>query len=301
MNLMSSVLSVRDVGHGEVTLPESEIVIPPKFLGGEALQEEPNSNQRRQRLATWLTSPDNQQFARATVNLIWSHFFGAGIVEPRDDFGLHNPPLSEELLDELAGFFVKSGYDVREVIRAITLSKTYRQSSLAEMDSDQDRPMFDSMPIRWLNAEQLYDCLVVASGGLRGTSHVPGTNMSLGLNRINNSPRDQFVEEFSMPGGSVLNYQAGIPQALSLMNGSLANRSAGESTSGIVIGLEAPFFSDRERVETVFLSVVGRPPSDEERKAVSQMLEEAPELPTSVVLSDLVWALLNGAEFATNH
>ncbi|KAA1257871.1 hypothetical protein LF1_03610 [Rubripirellula obstinata] len=297
MNAMSSVLQVRDVGDGEVTFPDTEIVVQPRLLGGGRLNEQPESNQRRRQLADWITDPTNRQFARATVNLVWSHFFGAGLVHPRDDFGTHNPALSPELLEELAAFFIESNYDVRSLVSAIVLSDAYQRSSQTE--SDTDRPMFDSMPIRWLTAEQLYDCLLVASGGL-GESSV-ALDPALGLNRVNNTARDSFVEKFGSTSDSVLEYQAGIPQALSLMNGTLSNLSAGEDSSRLLRGLRAPFFSDADRIETVFLSLVGRPPSQRESAAVNRILQDVRKDETSEVLSDLVWALLNSAEFATNH
>jgi hypothetical protein len=297
MNAMSSVLQVKDVGDGEVTFPDTEIVVKPRLLGGGLLNEPPESNQRRQQLADWITNPGNRQFARATVNLVWSHFFGAGLVHPRDDFGTHNPALSPELLEELAVFFIQAHYDVRSLVSAIVLSDAYQRSSRTEADSA--RPMFESMPIRWLTAEQLFDCLLVASGGL-GDSNV-SLDPSLGLNRINNTARDTFVQQFGSNSDSVLEYQAGIPQALSMMNGTLSNLSAGEDTSRLLQGLRAPFFSDSDRIETVFLSLVGRPPSQRELETVLRMLKEAGANATGEVLSDLVWALLNSAEFATNH
>jgi hypothetical protein len=302
MNTMSSVLRVKDVGEGEVTFPDSDQVVPPRLLGAGLLVEEPGSDQRRKKLADWLTSSGNRQFARATVNLLWSHFFGAGLVEPRDDFGPHNPALSPELLEALAQYFVASDYDVRSVVRAIVLSEAYQSTS--QVDQDMQRPHFNVMPIRWLTAEQLYDCLLVASGGYALDGNVAGGSLSdpaLGIDRVGDSARAAFVQQFGSSATTVLEYQAGIPQALSLMNGPLSNLSAGESTSRLLRGLNAPFFSEEDRIETVFLSLVGRPPSTTEAKAVSKMLDEKGDSSTAEVLSDLVWALLNGAEFATNH
>ncbi|MFG0290913.1 MAG: DUF1553 domain-containing protein [Rhodopirellula sp. JB044] len=297
MNTMSSVLRVKDVGEGDVTLPDTDQVVPPRLLGAGLLEEPPQSDQRRRRLAEWLTDPSNRQFARAAVNLLWSHFFGAGLVEPRDDFGPHNPPLSKELMEQLAEYFIASGYDVRAVVRAIVLSDAYQQTSNA--DEPEERPTFNSMPVRWLTAEQLYDCLLVASGGRSGSVYV--TDPTSGINRFSDTARAAFVEQFASTANNVLEYQAGIPQALSLMNGNLSNLSAGEDSSQLIRGLRAPFFSDEDRIETVFLSLLGRPPSADEMRLVQSLLEESADAPTAEILSDLVWALLNGAEFATNH
>jgi hypothetical protein len=126
-------------------------------------------------------------------------------------------------------------------------------------------------------------------------------NPTLGLNRVSDTARDSFVRQFGSTSTTVLEYQAGIPQALSLMNGPLANLSASEDSSRLLRGLQAPFFSDSDRIETVFLSVVGRPPSKMESQAVTDLIAQSDGSSTTEVLSDVVWALLNGAEFATNH
>lgn len=308
MNAMSSVLQVKDIDEGEVNYPDTDHNAVPRLLGAGVLESNDAAGSRRARLADWLTDPSNRQFARATVNLLWSHFFGAGLVQPNDDFGPHNPALSPELLDELAEHFIANGYDVRSVVRSIVMSETYQRSSVSvyssstnadQPDQNESRPLFHQMPVRWLTAEQLYDCLEVASGGIsnRGSAFDP----TLGIDRVSNSSRANFVQQFGGRAGSVLEYQAGIPQALALMNGSLSHLSAGEDSSRLIRGLRAPFFTDRDRIDTVFLSLVGRPPSKQEVEMVTGMIDDANSKSTDEVLSDLVWALLNGAEFATNH
>ena len=59
----------------------------------------------RERLAGWLTSPDNPYFARSFANRAWAHYFGVGIVHPVDDFSQANPPTNPRLLDALADDF----------------------------------------------------------------------------------------------------------------------------------------------------------------------------------------------------
>ena len=96
--------------------------------------------------------------------------------------------------------------------------------------------------------------------GATFTSHQHG---DIGRRHLaeDNTARDAFVQQFGSSSGAVRDYQAGIPQALALMNGSLSNLSAGEDTSRLLRGLRAPFFSDKERIETVFLALVGRLPA----------------------------------------
>ena len=84
----------------------------PKALGGPVL-DDPAGRDRRARLASWLTGPENPFFARSLVNRVWFHLIGRGIVEPVDDFRDSNPASNDELLDGLTAEFVKDGFDLK--------------------------------------------------------------------------------------------------------------------------------------------------------------------------------------------
>ena len=67
-------------------IPESDEVVPPRLpLTAVELEDTADGPSRREQLVDWLTSPNNGQFARATVNRVWAHLFGRGLVEPVDD------------------------------------------------------------------------------------------------------------------------------------------------------------------------------------------------------------------------
>ncbi|MCA9216825.1 MAG: DUF1549 domain-containing protein, partial [Planctomycetales bacterium] len=73
MESVSSVMRVRDNKRGDVKIPDTDEIVPPRFPQGDLLDEKPDSTLRRKELAEWLTRQNNEQFARATVNRIWSH------------------------------------------------------------------------------------------------------------------------------------------------------------------------------------------------------------------------------------
>ena len=86
-------------------------------------------------LAKWLVSKENPLTARVTVNWIWQEIFGRGIVKTADDFGTRGEkPISPELLDWLASQFINDSWSVKQLVRTIVTSATYRQSSAVRPD-----------------------------------------------------------------------------------------------------------------------------------------------------------------------
>lgn len=92
-----------------------------------------SSSGRRAAFAHWLTRPDSAAaglMARVTVNRIWQHLFGQGLVPTPENFGCGGErPTNPELLDWLAVEFIENGWRVKPLIKLIMTSTAYRQSS----------------------------------------------------------------------------------------------------------------------------------------------------------------------------
>ena len=119
-------------------------------------------------LAQWLVDPSHPLTARVAVNRFWQMYFGSGIVKTQEDFGVQGePPVHPELLDWLATEFVRTGWDVRAMQRAIVTSATYRQSSnvtAALRERDPENRLLARAPRFRFPAETIRDTALAASG-----------------------------------------------------------------------------------------------------------------------------------------
>ncbi len=156
-------------------LQKGDLVQP----GGFAIMPPIKSKQpNRLDLARWLVSPEHPLTARVTVNRLWQQYFGKGIVDTENDFGMQGAlPTHPELLDWLAVEFVKRGWSQKEIHRLIVSSATYRQSSTLRDDLTAKDPknllLGRQFRLR-LEAELLRDAALSASGLLTPKIGGPG-------------------------------------------------------------------------------------------------------------------------------
>ncbi len=302
MNMQNASYRLVDQDRGEVKLPESDEVVPPKFPRGDAASED-KWQSRRSQLVVWLTSRDNKFFARTAVNVAWEHLFGLKLVQRIDLIDDADPSLSERLLDELAGEFVDSGFDFRELWRTLANSRAYQLASRHD-DPDAAAPeLFARMLPKPLTPEQLYDSFVLLAPTAKTAAAWGDAAPIDETASLDEDPnRIEFVRRMRTPPGDPTQYRAGTLQALMLMNGAFTDNVSAHDRSSLLGALSAPFMADDQRVESLFLATLARLPEDDERTAC---LDELGRCETDAerhrALSDLMWALLNSTEFAFNH
>ena len=195
----SPATHIRFVGTHERPLDEVQPAFPAAMT-----DETPNivpsatSSGRRTALANWIASPKNPLTARVYVNRVWNQYFGTGIVRTVSDFGkAGEKPSNPELLDYLADNFVKEGWSIKKLHRQILLSSVYRQSSAHRADAykaDPDNLLLAVFPRKRLDAEEIRDSLLVASGELNdkigGPAVFPAlpSNVIVGNNTFDDNP-----------------------------------------------------------------------------------------------------------------
>ncbi|PQO45525.1 DUF1549 and DUF1553 domain-containing protein [Blastopirellula marina] len=288
-NLGLGRFDIVDRSSGEVTIPDTDKVVKPSFPGTDA-DYASFGGTRRQQLAIWMVSRDNPFMPRRAVNWAWSHMMGRGIVHPADDMSPQNAPSHPELLDELTTYFVKSGFDMRLLLQTIAITDTYARSSEAVSASEAPPELFARMAVKSLTPEQLYDALLKV-GLLRGNND----------GNLNDGMRNQFVTRMRTAGKDRTTFDTGMPQALALMNGPPVSTATDPNTSGILRAMSAPFLSDEQRLNVLFLAAYSREPNEQELLRYEEFLKSASPQEQSKALGDVLWVLANSAEFMLNH
>jgi hypothetical protein len=289
-------MSLVDLESGEVKLPDTEEVVLPKYPGGSAPRED-ELGTRREQLAIWMASRDNPYLPRAGVNRVWWHLFGRGLVEPVDDLGPHNPASHPELFAELTDYFVDVGFDLRELYRTLAGTQAYQRTSVWNEEPVPPPELYVHMPVKTLTAEQLYD-------SVNRVLHRKPQAMMAGLNVASpllDPQRQAFIAKVQSSGRNALDYQAGILQALTLLNGADLAEATDPARGPLLGSIEAPFLTDDDRLRTLFLATFSRQPTDEELTLCRDQLKKYSDSDHGKAYSDILWALLNSAEFALNH
>jgi len=134
---------------------------PPKWLDKDATS--------REKLAAYITSPENERFAQVIANRLWKRLMGRGIVEPVDDWE-KGEPSHPELLRYLGRELVRGDYDLKHLARVIMLSHAYQRAVDPELKETD--PLQAAPARRRLSAEQIVDSLFLAAGKTMDTEEI---------------------------------------------------------------------------------------------------------------------------------
>lgn len=283
---------------GVVKHPLSGEVLPPKPLFGKAREANDPDSDPREALADWMTSSENPYLAEVIVNRVWADLMGRGIVEPVDDLRATNPASNPPLLKALADDFRQHKYDLKHLIRTIVSSTVYGLSSEPNERNSADTRNYSRHYRQRLRAEVMLDAIADITQVANSFQGVPANSRAVAI-WTHRTP-SLFLDTFGRPDPNQdppceRTPDTSVTQALHLMNSPELHRKI-TSDEGRAAKLAATGKNPAEIVEELYLLVYNRLPTDEE-KAIGQEFFAQEKVKPRQATEDLLWALINSAEF----
>ncbi|QGJ70162.1 Secreted protein containing DUF1549 [Planctomycetales bacterium 10988] len=273
----------------------------PRFVDGTRINNSGYVEDVRRREALAQLIRQSSFLPEAYVNRTWGYFFGYGFTKPVDDMGPHNPPSHPELLEFLGTEFANYGYDMRRLMKWITLSEAYSLSSRITTGNSKDDPLKGSTPmfthfyLRQMQAEQLYESLMIASKADQTSSTYAEAEQT------KNRWLQQFVLNFGTDeNDEATTFDGTIPQALMLMNSDLIKQATSVDPGSFLHTVGSSEDRFQTMVNELYLAALARRPTGKESDYASKLLA-ARSGNMAEALQDTWWALLNSNEFILIH
>lgn len=276
----------------------------PTFVDGTKIDPSGYSDEVNRRLELAKLVTKSEYLGKAIVNRMWGHFLGYGFTKPIDDLGPHNAPSHPELLDYLGKQFAAQGHDLRRLIRWITLSEPYSLSSKyggrtaknkLDDPSQGVKPLFSHFYVRQMQAEELYESLLVATEA----------HKTKGSYEEQEKTKGDWLRQFTIAfgtdeGDETTTFNGTIPQTLMMFNGDLIKKATSLDQGGFLYKLATGARRPQDRVDYLYLAALSRRPTKQEMSIANQLLMARGGDPTQA-MQDVWWALLNTNEFILNH
>jgi hypothetical protein len=250
----------------------------------------------RQRLADWVTHPQNPYFARVTVNRIWALMFGRPMLDKVDDVSSVDKMPAGLVL--LADDFVAHQYDLWRLMRAIAATQAFQRDSAADHEiTEAHEQAWAAFPLTRLRPEQVAGS-VQQSASL--TTLDADTHLLIRLATL--GARNQFLTRYGDIGEDEFDNRGGtIPQRLVLMNGELVHDVTKEGLFNAATRIGWQARDDAMAVRIAYLTVLTRDPTAKEAEHFASRLQDTTGKERAKRMDDLYWALINSTEFSWNH
>jgi hypothetical protein len=274
----------------------------PVFVDGTAIERAGYVSQVNRRRELGKLVLESEYLDQAVVNRYWAHFLGYGFTKPVDDLGPHNTPSHPELLEYLGQALRENSYNLKELIRWITLSDAYGLSSRIHEGNKGDDPAVGELPkfsrfyLRQMRAEELYESLVSATAAHQGRRSYEEQE------RLKSQWLSQFVQAFGNDEGEEsTTFNGSIPQALMMFNGDLIREATSlDSESFLASLVKDQRLTPDKKVHQLFLAALARQATRDEL-SMAQNLLMARGGNVGAALQDIWWAVLNSNEFILNY
>ncbi len=290
-------------GIATATNIKTAVPLKPAALG-DAIPEIAADEDPRLKLADWMSTKNNPFFAKSLVNRYWKHFYVRGLIEPEDDIRDTNPPTNPALLEALEKHFIASGFDLKDLVRVITQSRSYQLSEVPNEHNIVDRQNYSRYYPRRLQAEVLLDAIDRLAGTQTDFANLPPGTRAVALPDNSYNASSQFLRVFGRPEAeSVCECErvqsSSLAQSLHLLNAPemKAKLAAATGRAERLAKEEKPV---EAKVRELYLAAFSREPRPQEMKTAIDYLNE-PGTAANANYQDLIWALINTKEFLFNH
>lgn len=282
---------------GSVQHPVTGVEQPPRPLWGEAQMSDDVADPRDV-LAAWMTSPNNAQFGQVMANRVWADLMGRGLVEPVDDFRATNPATNQPLLDALGAHFRDAEFSLTELVRAVANSHAYQLSSVPNTDNVADTRNYSRHYRHRLRAEVLADAFGQISGVPQHYEAMPKGTQAKQI--WTHRTTSLFLDTFGRPDPNQdppceRTSDSTVVQTLHLMNSEKMHSDVLNDT-GNAAKLAESAKEPHEVATALYHLVFARKPDKDETELVVELLT-AESANRRQVIEDLMWAMLNSAEF----
>jgi hypothetical protein len=290
---------VKDKGKGEYEMPDAldprkkGKVMTPTFLTGEAFKLDAGDAERRAELARLVARPENPYFAAAYVNRVWARLMGRGFYEPVDNMADYQPHELPAVHAALAAHFTATKYDVKGLFRLVMNTRAYQQPATE-----------GAPPVRTarLRGDEVFDALTVAVG-LPNTT--PPARQATPEERFPPPPkstRELVNAKFGYdPSLCPEEVARTMGQALLLMNNEQLQKQidADPKSDTLLSKLLRAEADDDKVIRRLFRRVLGREPTAKEVSISREHLRRVGKREAG--FEDIVWGLVNSAEFTTRR
>ncbi len=302
----SAEIEVKDKGKGEYEMPnvadpsKKGIMMVPAFLTGAKLETGKSDLERRTELALVVANRDNPWFAKAYVNRVWARLIGRGFYEPVDDIGAGNEPQLREVHQALTAYFIASNFDAKSLYRVIVNSRVYQQR-LADNPSSAEKPFAVGRTTK-LRGDEVFQSLVTAIDLPNVTPPKTAPTKEIRFPPPPKSTRDIVSETFGFdPSLRPEDISRTLGQAMLLMNNDQLhaqfNAKPGSGTALSKVIVAEP--DNAKAVSKLFQLVLARQPSEAEGRIALEHMSSLSD--RGEAFEDLLWSLINSAEFTTKR
>jgi hypothetical protein len=295
----SNGIEVKSKAKGEHKMPGGKDDMTAAAFGAATKEIGASDIARRTELARWLVGPDNPWFAKAFVNRTWARMMGRGFSEPVDEIGELGDHVLPDVFDAIADHFVASEYDAKELFRTLALTRAY-QRPFVESPAGYVKPFSILSPGR-LRGDEIYSALVV---GIELPNETPPATKPTDAERFPPPPkstRDLVNEAFGFdPSLAAENIARTLQQAMFMMNNKQVQQQINAADDNTVLAkLMAETADDNVVITKLYERVLARKPNQRELEIAGQHITKLGD--RKAALEDVLWSLLNSAEFTSRR